>query len=110
TQYQNGGLSLLAPDLLYAELGNIIWKKHLFQGLAQADGQLILDAFRQLTLQITPSSDLLIQAYSLATTHKRSVYDSLYLALGLREQCRVVTADEKLVNALSGSFAGLTWV
>jgi predicted nucleic acid-binding protein len=24
TQYQNGGLSLLAPDLIYAELGNII--------------------------------------------------------------------------------------
>jgi predicted nucleic acid-binding protein len=24
TQYQNSGLSLLAPDLIYAELGNVI--------------------------------------------------------------------------------------
>ncbi len=30
--YQNGVLSLLAPDLINAEFGNIIWKKHIFQG------------------------------------------------------------------------------
>ena len=26
--YQDGTLTLLAPDLLYAEVGNIVWKKH----------------------------------------------------------------------------------
>jgi predicted nucleic acid-binding protein len=31
--YETGTLLLLAPDLLYAEVGNIIWKKHRFQGL-----------------------------------------------------------------------------
>ena len=28
--YQNGTLSFLAPDLINAEFGNIIWKKHIF--------------------------------------------------------------------------------
>ena len=27
--YQNGTLSFLAPDLINAEFGNIIWKKHI---------------------------------------------------------------------------------
>ena len=33
-EYQAGTLSLLAPDLIYAEVGNIVWKKQRFQGLA----------------------------------------------------------------------------
>jgi hypothetical protein len=28
--YETGTLILLAPDLLYAEVGNILWKKHRF--------------------------------------------------------------------------------
>ena len=32
-EYQAGTLTLLAPDLLYAEVGNIVWKKHRFQNL-----------------------------------------------------------------------------
>ena len=32
-QFQNGTLDLLAPDLIYAEIGSIIWKKHRAQGL-----------------------------------------------------------------------------
>jgi predicted nucleic acid-binding protein len=40
--YQDGNLSLLAPDLLAAEIGNIVWKKQRFQGLSAADGQLIV--------------------------------------------------------------------
>ena len=30
--YQNGTFSFLAPDLINAEIGNIIWKKHNLQG------------------------------------------------------------------------------
>ncbi len=34
--YQAGALTLRAPDLIYAEIGNIAWKKHTLQGLAAA--------------------------------------------------------------------------
>jgi predicted nucleic acid-binding protein len=33
-KYRAGTLALLAPDLVYAEVGNIVWKKHRFQGIA----------------------------------------------------------------------------
>ncbi len=41
--YQAGTVTLLAPDLIYAELGNIIWKKQMLHGLVTADAQQIID-------------------------------------------------------------------
>jgi predicted nucleic acid-binding protein len=108
--YQNGLLSFLAPDLNKAEFGNIIWKKHLFQGLAASDAQDILDRFQQLRFTFTPTAELLEDAYKIAVTHRRTVYDALYLALGVREGCQVVTADEKLVNAVGTAFPNLIWI
>ena len=58
----------------------------------------------------TASSALLDEAYSLAVTHERTVYDMMYVALSSREQCRLVTADEKLVNAIGDAFLDMVWV
>jgi predicted nucleic acid-binding protein len=102
-EYRDGSLSLLAPDLIYAEVGNIIWKLHRFQDLSDPDAQAILKAFQLVTFVVTPSASLLDDAYHLAVTHQRTVYDALYIALSLRHQCQFITADEKLVNALSGT-------
>lgn len=109
-EYQKGVISLLAPDLINAEIGNIIWKKHLLQGLAAADAEAVIDNFRALQFTFIPTADLLDEAYKLAVKHKRTVYDSLYLALSMRENCRFVTADEKLVNAVRSSFPNLIWL
>jgi predicted nucleic acid-binding protein len=108
--YQTGGLSSLAPDLINAEVGNIVWKKHRFQGLAEEDAQKVVDDFRLLTFILTPTADLLDEAYRLAITHQRTVYDALYIALSLREQCHFVTADEKLVNAVNATYPKVVWV
>ena len=35
-----------------------------------------------------------------------AVYDTLYLALGLREGCQVVTADRPFYDALAAAFPG----
>lgn len=108
--YQQGTLDLLAPDLIYAEVGNIVWKKHRSQGLAVTDAQQIIDAFQWVTIERAPIAALLNEAFRLAVAHQRTVYDMLYVALSLREQCRFVTADEKLVNALSRSFPDVVWI
>jgi predicted nucleic acid-binding protein len=103
-EYQSGTLGLLAPDLIYAEVGNIVWKKQRFQGLAAADAYLTIEAFRMLTLSLTPSATLLDEAVRLAITHQRTMYDALYVALNIRERCRNVTANERLVNAIGAVF------
>lgn len=110
TDYQNGAINFHAPDLINAEFGNIVWKKHIFQGLAADDAQAIINGFTKLSFALTSTANILDDAYRLAITYRRSVYDSLYLALSIREQCRFVTADEKMCNAISSSFSNLIWL
>lgn len=102
--YEIGSVRFLAPDLLNAEFGNILWKKHLFQGLAANDADDILIKFRHLRFTFISTEELLPDAYQIAVTHKHTVYDSLFLALAVREGCQIVTADEKLVRTLRQSF------
>ena len=45
-------------------------------------------------------------ALALAFQHGCTVYDALYVALALQQGCRLVTADERLVNSLRASFDG----
>jgi len=104
-QHLSGNVALFAPDLIYAEFGNIMWKKQALQGFSPADAEVIVEDFRtQIEMSTTPAADLLAEAYRIAVQHKRTVYDSLYLALSQRLGCEFVTADERLVNALGTTF------
>jgi len=40
-------------------------------------------------------------AYILANATRRSVYDAMYLALAVRLDTRMITADERLANTLA---------
>jgi predicted nucleic acid-binding protein len=108
--YSTGKVDFIEPDLLYAEVGNIVWRKHVLQGLNAVDAQQILHAFGKLSLRVVSASTLLADAYQMAVTHQRTVYDSLYLALAVRENCPFVTADEKLVNAVSSQISNVLWI
>jgi predicted nucleic acid-binding protein len=104
-------LTLLAPDFIYAEFGNIMWKKQAFQNIDPLDAANIVDEFRtSVTLNLVSTKELLGEAYDLSVAHKRTVYDMLYLALSLRAGCRFVTADEKLVNAIGAAFPNIVWL
>ncbi|WP_347404971.1 type II toxin-antitoxin system VapC family toxin [Nodosilinea sp. LEGE 06152] len=105
--YQEGELDLLVPDLIYAEIGNIVWKLNRFQELSEQHAKDILKTFQLITFSVTPSSLLLNDAYHFAREYQRTVYDSLYVALSLRHQCLFVTGDSKLVNAVSPAHSNI---
>ena len=44
--------------------------------------------------------DIAVDAYRIAVTHDRSVYDALYVALAQQRDTRLITADTRLYNAL----------
>ena len=102
--YENGNVSLLAPDLIYAEFGNIIWKKLTFHSLKYDEADFAIQEVRKLAISITPVTDLFDDAYRIAVRHQRTFYDSLYLALSIKENCKFVTADEKFYNAVRTDF------
>jgi len=91
---------LLAPDLIFAEFGNVLWKKWLRNELeSEVISPLLADLIR-MRLRIVPTVALAEKAADIAITYRRSFYDSIYLALAVAAQGRMVTADEKLCNAL----------
>ena len=97
-------LQLVAPDLIEAEVGNVLWKAVRRNRISPADAQSSLRRFAALAIAIVPTSDLLVQALQIAVACDRSFYDSLYVALALTTKSDLITADERLVNALGSRF------
>jgi len=103
---------LWAPDLLWAEVGNIFWKKWRRGEVTAEEAGALLQDFRRFPVQVLSADGLAGIAWEIATSFSRSFYDSLYLALAVDRSCPLVTADRKLYNALTGgpSPASLVWV
>jgi predicted nucleic acid-binding protein len=108
--YKAGEINLLAPDLINAEVGNIVWKKHRLQNLDVEDAQEIINTFKTLGFTFTSSIALLGEAYKIAVTHDRTVYDMMYVALSKQEECQFITADERMVNAIGTHFPEVVWI
>ena len=103
---------LLAPDLLWAELGNALWKKQRRQELDQRTARRLLRDFSLVPIEYHASERWTEAALDLAVRHGVSVYDGLYLALAAGNRCRVVTADRRLHKACGGGVLGhvVDWV
>lgn len=95
------------PDHIYAEIGNTLWKRTNAGTIAVTDAQDFISDFLRIKIILVLTANLLSDAYQLAITYKRSMYDSLYLALSQREQYQFVTADEKLVNAVGSAMSNV---
>lgn len=96
----SGGFQLLAPDLLFSEVENILWKRVMRSEITAQKARVILRALESLPMTLRPASILAETAMTVACGLKRSFYDSLYLSLALMTDCRLVTADGKLFDAV----------
>jgi predicted nucleic acid-binding protein len=95
---------LLAPDLIGAEIGNVLWKAVRCQRISRIEAENSLRRFLDIGIQLVPAADLLVQTLQIAVTCGRSFYDSLYVALALSAKTELITADERLVNVLGSRF------
>jgi predicted nucleic acid-binding protein len=108
-RHRTGEIELLVPDIFWAEVGNVLWKS-IQQGKAHArDAKQGLQLLRALQLPTTAIQELLSQAMEIALRYSRSVYDSLYIALAEQAQCDLITADEKLANAVA-AYLPVKWL
>jgi predicted nucleic acid-binding protein len=109
---QEDQYELSAPDLLWPECGNLVWKKVRRGELTPEEARLIWGGLEQQPITTFPSRLILELALEVAFDLSRTVYDSGYLALAMLLDCQLVTADQKLFNALQGgSYAAhVCWV
>lgn len=105
-----GERELLAPDLIWAELGNVLWKRWRQGELADENARTILQDLRRVPLLIHPAEEIADAAWSFASQFQRSFYDSLYLALASGQSCRMVTADRRLWNAVGSALPFIVWI
>lgn len=91
---------LIAPDWWRIEVANGLWK-------ALDQGQMNLDEVRQGLMRFADAPvdtedtlSLLDDAMVLAARLHHAVYDCLYLALAIRRDTGMITADRKFMKAL----------
>jgi predicted nucleic acid-binding protein len=100
---QTCGVGLHAPDFLNVELAAIAWKKIHRDGMPRTDAEFIIAQLPTLAVARHATAPLVASAFDLADQTGRTVYDCLYLALAVQLGGQMVTADERLVNALTGT-------
>ncbi len=103
-QYIANQVEFIVPDIFWVEVGNVLsrgarqsrWSR---EDAETATGQLVGQGF-----QTVPSSLLLSEALRISLAHDRSIYDCFYVALAKESQTDLITADERLANALAARF------
>jgi predicted nucleic acid-binding protein len=100
-RYAGGEVRFVVPDLFWAEFANILWKAVRQGRVTRTTAELAIGAMNGRNLPTVPSLELLEEAFIIATTFRRSVYDALYVALAVRLRAELVTADERLAHALA---------
>jgi predicted nucleic acid-binding protein len=111
-RYLDPSLERHAPELLLAEIANILVKKTNRGEITPVDALRIAQDVRQADFTIHPMDGLIVSALSIALATGRSAYDSMYLALADSLGTKVVTADRRLYNGLQGGPHGrlIQWV
>lgn len=83
------GESIIAPDLVFAEIGNAVWKRAV-------QGEIPVTATGLFTT-LVPMAELAARATEIAIALKHPIYDCFYLALAERERAPMISADKRLL-------------
>lgn len=103
---RNALRDFLAPDIFAVECAHALTKgerKGLVVDPASLYDEVMLDA-----PQFVSSIPLMTRALSIARKARIAVYDCVYVALAEREGCELITADQKVINALRKDFPFIT--
>jgi predicted nucleic acid-binding protein len=104
TRYAKGQVRLAVPDFFWAEFANVLWKAVRQGRWSRASAEKALSQLAHHRLPTVPTVKLIDEALSIACTFERPVYDCVYVALAVALNATVITADERLANAMAPHF------
>jgi len=102
-------IDFLVPDLFWVEIGNALWKLLRRKKISRETADSSLAMLDTLEIPTIPSHRLVPGALELAAQYDRTVYDSLYVALARESSIELITADERLANALA-AYLPVKWL
>ena len=95
----SGDALLLIPDLCLLECASVLLKQVQRQLLSLDECRALLADLLQLPLRPTSASELAVAALEQAMALSLSVYDASFLALALKHDALLITADKQLAKA-----------
>ncbi len=96
TDVQRKVNELIAPDIFPVECAHALTKKERQKPVPDARAlwtDMMTDA-----PELFPTLPLMDRALTISTQCRHNVYDCLYIALAEREDCELITSDEKLIK------------
>jgi predicted nucleic acid-binding protein len=103
-------VGLIVPVIFTVEWANAINVAILRSRFPEAEWQAALQDLEALRIPVENPHGLLSEAWQIARSYGRSVYDGLYVALAKIEGCDLVTGDRKLFNAVSSQLPRVHWI
>jgi predicted nucleic acid-binding protein len=91
----------IAPDLVFPEAGNAIWKKIRRRELSEDEGQRLVADISTVGVEAVSMRALLPDAHALAIATSVTVYDAMYLTLAVRLETQVITGDDRFARKLA---------
>lgn len=97
-----GDAIVAAPELILAEVAQVLLKKERAKLLTPEDAARIQKEIFALPIELVKHKEIIELAGRLARTHHLSIYDGLFLALAHKLRCELITCDDKLSKASKG--------
>ena len=94
---------LIAPSLWLLEAANALWRRRQREEINDEEAKERLTELYNAPVTTTTIEDDLLAAADLANVLGHPVYDCLYLAMAIRENTYVVTADRRFHAAVDRS-------
>ena len=98
-----GSESLIAPDLVIAEIASAAWTFVRFENLDPGAARIIVAEAEREFDEIVPCLGLKDRALAIAIELGHPPCDCFYLALAEQRECQMVTADERLLARCSAT-------
>ena len=98
TNFAQGKLRLIAPDLLKLEISNALRSAVIKKRMTQKLAKKILNKFLELNIEYQENNNLK-QILQIALKHNLSVYDAVYLELSQKCKAELLTLDQQLKQA-----------
>lgn len=100
-RYIDAEVEFIVPDIFWAEIGNVLWKGTRQSRWPRDQAEVVATDLRARDFPTVSSRILLPEALRIAFAYDRAVSDCLYVALAVESKTDLITADERLANALA---------
>jgi Predicted nucleic acid-binding protein, contains PIN domain len=100
---------LIVPEFCLREVANALWVAYRRGRITEEEARIGWFSLLQLNLRILPDPPL-SDVLDFALRFGVPVYDSIYIVLAQREGCPLLTADERLFQAVADSLPFVQWL